>query len=178
MVPVAPSACQMCDGDRIGLPFKPGEPPKSGKRTIAEVQAELESRPAKGRRVRSLPVGVCMACGVRFKPGTHRVAAAGGGFRHVSGSPACERGHGHAEAALVPVVKSEPETRSTRPHEALAASEEPCACPTCGRPVVDGAPYDLHAIRQALQDAIKAVDDLISGADSEREALEELDEPA
>lgn len=64
------------------------------------------------------------------------------------------------------------------PPKQPTAPEEPTACPTCGRPVVGGVPYDLPAIRQALVDALSAVDTLSAGGSQEQEALKELDEPA
>jgi hypothetical protein len=84
----------------------------------------------------------------------------------------------HEEAPPAATEALEPEEQSVTPPNSLEGLPEPEACPTCGRPVVEGAPYDLPAIRKALTDALSAVDALIAGDSREQEALEEMDESA
>jgi len=79
------------------------------------------------------------------------------------------------QAEEAPTIEQVPVTENEAPTSAAPAD----FCPTCGRPVVAGVPYDLSAIRKALVDALAAVDALRASerrlAQEAREELEELE---
>jgi len=81
----------------------------------------------------------------------------------------------HAEPSPEPPVDLKAEERPVAPRKAARRRSGPESCPTCGRPVVAGAPHDLPTIRKALTAALKAVDDLLLSEKREQEALKELD---
>jgi len=164
----------------VGIPYKPGTPPPSPgdrKRSVQEIAADVERRARSESKVSPLPE-TCLECGGILGPNSKTVPAAGGGRRHVTGSPACRApSHPTSRHVEAPPAPAEAPAAVERPVAPKKSAETPedHNCPTCGRPVVEGAPYDLPALRKALVEALKAVDELTAGADREQAALEELD---
>ena len=144
-------ACVLCarsEGGGVGTPYKPYEYVPLPPPSIAVPEPAAE------------PDGNCLRCGGIIEPGDYTVAVAGRGRRHAVGSPAC-----HQRDLAEALVTTQP------------MPPKPDACPTCGRPVAGGAPYDLPSIRKALMDALAAVDTLLVGERRlEQEALEEPDD--
>jgi len=90
----------------------------------------------------------CGACHKIIPPGIVRVPMGlTGRVRHVIGSPLCD---------------PPPPTED--------------ACPTCGRAVAEGAPYDTPTLRKVLTEALAALDALEKGQQAVRDATQEASE--
>jgi hypothetical protein len=194
-VPWPSKACRLCKkGEPCGIKYKLGG-------TVTEnVDAEREylSRPMPPdppppAPAQSTPEGdVCAVCGEVLKPGVVTVPTEDGGIRHAQGSPACSRPYPRPAAVTddltITMITPEEEDLKRNPVTGdLIAPGPPVpepdpevpdldACPTCGRPVVEGAPYDLPSLRKALLAGLAALDAIESGAKAEEEAREELEE--